>query len=1177
MPEWTKEQLNAIESRDGTILVSAAAGSGKTAVLVERVVQRLMDEKKPCNADRLLIVTFTRAATQQMKDRIFQAISDKLKENPSNNQLRRQLVLLPFAHISTIDSFCNDIVRENFHEVDVAPDYKMLSDAELKIMQSDALDAVMNEMYKENSAEFSALAGLMSNGADDTALSDLICNLYNNSMAFARPEVWLDSLCNAYTNGKDTPLKDSAWGKIICSQASDAVNYCTDVCERAKTYLTFDEITAEKYSPNIREIVEALKNLSEKLKNSDWDEIRSAFLNLKFSSLKPLPRGYSSPYADIIKAQKSDITDILTKKIAPLFCASQKENRIDTEYLEPIVKKLISCVKRYGELFSENKKKANGVDFSDITHLALSLLVNFDECGNAVKKELAKSMSEKFDEILVDEYQDINEIQNVLFSAVSKENGNLFTVGDVKQSIYRFRQAMPEIFIGRRDKLEEYTNGNYPAKITLGKNFRSRSGVTENINFIFSQLMSKKMGGINYDADEELIAAADYNECDFPQTEMHIVGNMKDGSKVSRQVEAQHVADTISEIMESKMQIKDKGAYRDVMYRDFCILLRAANNGKAEIYADALSQNNIPAFVSSSAGFFASTEVSTVLNIIRITDNPIQDIPLLAVMLSPVYGFTPNELAKLRIPDRKAPLYHCLVTSALGGDKKSKDFIEKIEKLRMLSSTLPCSQFIRELYEATGYSAICAALKDGSKRQANLNMLLDYAVTYEDSGKRGLSGFIRFIDRIQKENGDLESASDVSQAADVVRIMTIHKSKGLEFPICIVADLTSKFNNDNKRGAVAFHPTGGICFDITDNKRKVRYASVGKKALMLEENRSMLSEELRILYVALTRAKERLICVAGYDNIDSKLSSLASKLSSALKIPEYVVANCGNMAEWILLAFLRHPDACAISEYLGALTPEIIGAKAALKFKVISEVGTPEKIMQENKQCESDAELLAEIDRRLEYQYPYAALSGVQAKSAPSEFDSTGFNTDYFAATKPQFLSKSGMNPASRGTATHKFMEFYDYTSENREIKEQIDRMIKENRLTADEAAALEIPKLEAFFKCETAERIRKSPLIMREKKVTVGIPAGELYPELPDNVKNEMVVVQGYVDCAFEENGGLIIVDYKTDRGVDMEQLRQRYSFQLKMYERALHECTGKEILGTLIYSFENDKTVSL
>lgn len=1172
MPEWTPEQKKAIDSRDGTVLVSAAAGSGKTAVLVERVIRRLTDKEKPCSAERLLIVTFTRAATQQMRERIFEAISERLKENPDDSHLKHQLVMLPFANISTIDSFCNDIVRENFHDIDLTPDYRLLEGAQLKLLEADAISRTLDELYGENSEEFSELLNVLADAGGDKAVGELIQRLYRNSAAFAQPDRWLDSLISEYE--KDVPLAESEWGKIIIGQVAENVKYCRMLAEKMHLCMQADA-AAEKYAANVSDIELSLDNMEKVLENGNWDEIMNAVSTFKLMRTA-IVKGYSSPETEFIKSQKTAVSDSF-KKLSKLFCASEKENAEDMAYLKPIAEKLIASVKRYGEILLELKREINSVDFSDISHLALNLLIKYDGDGNRTKTALAESFADKFDEILVDEFQDINDIQNDLFWAVSKNDGNLFTVGDVKQSIYRFRQAMPEIFLRRRDSMEDYVDGNYPGRITLDRNFRSRRGVTENINFVFRQLMSEKAGGLDYDRREELVAAADYAECDFAQTDLHLIGELEDGSKVSREIEAQHIANIINESISNKLQIKDKNGTHDASPRDFCILMRSTGGGKAEIYADALTRNNIPVYISDRAGFFAAAEISSMLNLMRVIDNPVQDIPLLAVLLSPFYGFTADELAKLRIDERKKPLYHCVTKAADGGNRKCAAFLESLENLRMLSSTLSCAEFVCELYDYTGCKAMASAMKNGSQRNANLNMLIEYASKYEETGKRGLSGFIRFIDRVQAQDGDLESASDISEAADVVRIMTIHKSKGLEFPVCVLADMNYEFMNDNEKGVAAFHPDYGICFNRRDGRTKCQYTTVGRKALTVAEKNSSVSEELRVLYVAMTRAKEKLICVSRYDNIPSYLSRLAALLDGTETVMPYLVLGRNSMADWILMSFLRHPDAYELRKLAGAENLSVLPASEALKVCVVNSVAEAEaEAAEEEDTSEASDELMEEIRSRIDYVYPYSALAEVRAKSAPSEFDKTGFDTGYFASAKPQFLSKSGMNPAQRGTAAHKFMEFYDYTS-NDGVEAQAQRMVRENHLTADEEKALEKDKLAVFFNGEIAERIRKSPLIMREKKVTVGIRAGELYPDLPENVQEETVVIQGYVDCAFEEDGGLMIVDYKTDRNVTMEELRERYRNQLKMYEHALGQCTGKKIKGTLIYSFENGTYILL
>ncbi len=1175
MPEWTPEQKKAIDSRNGTILVSAAAGSGKTAVLVERVIRRLMDKEKPCSADKLLIVTFTRAATQQMRERIFKAISDELRKNPSDEHLKRQLMLLPFAKISTIDSFCNDIVKDNFHELSISPDYKLIEGVQLDLLKNDAASRTLEEFYKENSPEFRELVNILVKGTDDSKLIKLVQDLQEYSMAFARPELCLDSFAEPYYD--NVSLSQSPWGKLILGYAANFLKKCRSLVSKMMLALEEDEVVKECYGAGVCGIGSLIDELEELAENNEWDALYKALSSFKFPPIGRIKTGYSSPQVDFIKEQKDSISKQISKKLVPFFCLTEEEHEGDMQYLKPVVEKLINVIKRYDEILWEEKQKINSVDFSDITHLALKLLVCFDDDGNAVKTAFAEELSGRFDEILVDEFQDINELQSTLFSAVSKDDSNMFMVGDVKQSIYRFRQAMPEIFLKRREALEDYVDNNYPAKITLDRNFRSRAGVTENINFVFNQLMSGEAGGLEYDENESLVAAASYDECDFPQTELHVIGSFADKKYINLEIEAQHVAETINSIIKEGMPVSDKNGTHPATYKDFCILMRSTASGKADLYAEVLARNNIPAYVSNKMGFFASTEVSTVINLMRVTDNPVQDIPLLAVMLSPIYGFTADELAKMRIDERKKPIYHCVLKAAANGNKKCISFLEKLDSLRMLASTLSCTEFLRELYDVTGFKSIASALKNGSQRNANLNMLLDYALKYEESGKRGLSGFIRFIDTVQRQKADLESASDISEAADVVKIMTIHKSKGLEFPICILANLKKEFSNDNKSSVSAYHPDYGVSFVRRDSKKMTAYTTAGNMALSIAEKYSSISEEMRVLYVAMTRAKERLICVTRYNNIEKKLGEFSLCINeSDEKINSFDVSESSSMADWLMMAYLRHPDASKLRVLAGCDEMATLPCTQRLFVNVVNSVSEPDEITEAEEEIKPDEALLEEIRSRVEYEYPYSDLAYILAKSSPSNLDAQGFRTQYFASRKPQFLSKSGLNPASRGTATHKFMEFFDYNAPF-DVDEQAERMVSERHLTKAEAEALERDKLKKFFESDIAVRIKNASELLREKKVTVGIKAGELYPDLPQNLHDELVVVQGYVDCAFVENGELIIVDYKTDRGVTMQELCERYRSQLKMYEYALSECTGMRVKGTLIYSFENAEYIAL
>lgn len=1179
MPEWTKEQQQAIDSRNGTILVSAAAGSGKTSVLVERVIKRLEDEKNPCSVDKLLIVTFTRAATKHMRDEIGKAIEKSLAQNPADTHLLHQQIMLPYAKICTIDSFCNDVIKENFYSLNISPDYSLIDEAEQKLMMNDAAEETLEYFYKENSPEFSYIAKLMNKGGNDSALISLIIDLYKYSRAFPYPDEWLDKLLCSYN--AEIPAEKSIWGKIIIANLNDKLNYLNTCIDSAVEIMKEnDSVIYERYGEVFlyyKQYVEYVLKISSQGK---WDEIIAAINCFAPDRVKSLPRGYCSEYVPVIKSYKTEITETV-KHLSLPFCSSQKEYQEDIQRLYPVTKKLVQCIKKYEVVYSAIKAKKNLLDFSDTIHYAVNLLVaGIDKNGNPIKTETAKRISEDFDEILIDEFQDINETQSLLFKAVSKNESNLFMVGDVKQSIYRFRQAMPEIFINKRNSYEYYNGENYPAKITLGKNFRSRSGVTECVNFIFSQLMSKELGDIDYNEDESLIAAAAYDEKNEPDAQIHIIENNSELSLKDN--EAEYIAKLIKDIMNSGMTVKDKTGQRPVRFKDICILMRSPKNS-AQSMAEVLSENSIPAYVSERSGFFDATEINTVLSLMRVIDNPNQDIPLLTVLLSPIFGFSADDVSLMKIGRKNESLYSCVVASAKAGSVMSNDFLNKMSHYRVLGETLQSEAFVRELLNSTGYSALAGAMDNPSQRLANLNLLLDYASKYEAMGYSGLSGFIRFIDRVERNNGEIKTANELSQNADVVKIMSIHKSKGLEFPVCILANCSARFNLRSLNNNIIFNPDCGLGFNIKEEDTLKKYPSIGAEAVKIAEHKAELSEEMRVLYVALTRAKEKLYCVVSVTDIEKSIEKMSLSLSENVKINSYKVEKCLSMGEWIIMCALRHPMFYEAAKKFYSKIPAALQEKSKIDFKFY-------QCEDEDKPCElgnadnavmpePSPELIKNVKSRIEYKYPYEMLTGLAAKRSPSDSVVGKSNSEYFASSKPCFLNSAGMTGAQKGTAVHKFLEFYDYTAKDDEkaAKFQAEKMRKNHMLTDNEADSLDLIKIDTFLKSSIAKRISQSSCIMREKKVTIGVKASEIYDFLPPYADGEEIIIQGYVDCAFVEDGEIVILDYKTDRINDLGELAEKYTSQMLMYKKALEECVGLKVKEMVFWSMFLEKSIKI
>ena len=1170
--KWTTDQQHAIECCKGSVLVSAAAGSGKTTVLVERVIRRLTDEDNPCSAEDLLIVTFTRAATAQ--------ILKRLSEDPTDRHLRRQYMLLPFAKICTIDSFCNDLVRENFHALGISPDYSLLDNETAVIMKNDVCEAMLERAYEEDSdGSFSGLSDMMSSGSSDEDFAKLIIKMYDISTAYPFPDLWLDSLIEEYSQ---PDINKSCWGVIIKKYVCDMLDYCVSSSNDMMAAMESDSIVADAYGAAVQSDINMYAELREKV-NRDWDEALEAFNTVKYMGLGRVPKGYESETKNAVMTARKKLKDLL-KKVPNIMCVSSGEHSEDVRLMRGPVTKLIELVKQFGREYSAEKDKMNSADFSDILHRALNLLAVSDGRGGYIKTDLARELSSHYVEILVDEYQDINEAQDMIFKAISADENNLFTVGDVKQSIYRFRQAMPEIFLRRRSTTHSFESGKYPLGITLGSNFRSRVGVTSCVNYIFRQLMSTEAGELEYDDSEALNAAAKYPERDTPDCELHVVtdkGNRADTLEAQARYVARYIDRTVRE---GKTLVTKGGALHPASYGDFCILLRTAKN-VSSVYANALSERGIPVFSPETGGFFEAAEISFILSLLRVLDNPVQDIPLAAVMLSPLFGFSAGELADIRASAKERleagetePLYRSVAVSADGGSKKAAAFLKKIESLRRLSLTLSAGELVRRVCEETGFDAIVGAMPDGERRRLNIGLLCDYAEKYEAAGNLGLSGFIRFIDKVARTSGDLATAARPSENADIVRIMTVHQSKGLEFPICILADMQHAFNERDNTESVLISSSAGLGMKRRTEDGISVYDTASRRAAVITSERMGRSEEMRVLYVALTRAKENLVMVTSVPNPEKGLAKVAVECGIGERANPFAVLRMNNFSDLVLMALMRHPAADELRKLSGVDVPIFLPEKDRFKLKVV--VSDSESFMTESANEQKIAAkpvFFDEVCERLDYSDPRSVLSSVSAKRAASDGSERGINREYFASSRPAFMSSGGLTPAQRGTATHKFMQFSDYAAARADIESELARLVDGGFLSEDEGKAVNIGAAKRFFMSSLAERIFASDNVMREKKFAALFPAKFFYPELTGEAAEEKIVVQGIADCVFVEDGKLVIVDYKTDTGVDAEALLDRYSAQLGIYREALSQALGMPVKETLLYSFFMNSTVKV
>ncbi len=1175
--QWTPEQSHCIHAHGGTLLVSAAAGSGKTSVLIERILTRMTDEKNPIDIDKLLVVTFTKAAAAEMKQRLSSKLSALLAEQPNDIHLQRQQLLLPRAAICTVDSFCSALIRENFHALGISPKFKIAEQHQLLLLRKQALTEALSEFYEEKHPDFLELAAMLTNGKNDAKLAETIEKIYDFIQSHPQPDAWLDTTLDLYQT--DIPPFQTVWGELLLEQLQSSLDKALQLYEKAMLISQNDNILSQKYYPALAADHEVVKQLREQLNELQWDNF---FENLNAFS----PTAFSAVRAcddETAKAQTKALRDTAAaciKGLQSLSCATEEQCRENLVTTRRLVAALYRVVKRFSALYSEKKHQHNSMDFSDIEHYALQLLTTTDSHGNRVPTPLAGELSTRYEEILVDEYQDTNAVQDALFSALSRNETNLFLVGDIKQSIYGFRQAMPELFVGRRDSYPDFTGNNYPATITLANNFRSRREVTEAVNCVFRQLLGERIGGICYDKREELVYTANYTQQSGFEPEM-LLGEFPAGADAAEKdtFEANIIADRIAQMVGSLPITRKNGTQTPLQYDDCCILLR--NYSKhAPLYRAALEKRGIPAISKAEAGFFGAAEIRLVLSFLRCIDNPLQDIPLTAVLLSPLFHFTPDELAEIRLCRTGTGLYTALCAARKSDNtllaEKCSDFVSTLTRYRTLATTLTVDRLVRRIYEDTLLPEMMSAREDGNRRRENLRLLHEQCALFEQNGFCGLSSFVRYVDRLQEQKEDLSAASLNTGSENAVSIITVHGSKGLEFPVVFVAGLGNTFNQENARKDLLLHPTLGAGMKKRDAKTFNIQKTLPYQGVSLALRNSERAEELRLLYVAMTRAREKLCLVLAADKLQNKLQSFAGNATDTVAFPPHSVLSASSMGEWLLSALIRLPCATTLHALLGSYNVPLIQDNTVWDIRFctpsshsLCQAETEETI------AEADEALIQQIRENIAYEYPHTTLTRVPAKLAASDIARDKTATRFIATARPSFMSQSGLTPSERGTAMHAFMQFADYTRAASDLSKEIQRLTNQAFLSPEQAAALDIARLSAFFKSDLYGRICNASRCLREYHFTFQKPATELNDMVTD--PHAVTVIQGIADCVFEEPDGLVVVDYKTDRVQTADELAERYAPQLDVYRRALQTIFEKPVKECLLYSFSLQRTVHI
>lgn len=1175
---FTPAQQDAIFAKPGNLLVSAAAGSGKTAVLTQRVIELLTGEQ-PVMADRLVIVTFTVAAAAQMRERIQDKLSALLEEHPENILLQTQQTLLSKAKICTIHSLCSELIKDHTEQLNLSFRCRLADENEMKLLEQEVLEEYIESCYDSEEKDFLSLARYFS-GKDDRRLSNILLGIYHWMRSYSFPFHRLELFLKQYLD--DGPFLDSIWGKPVLAYVEKSLSNCERYLSSALELASSQEEVMKKYSPALELDLDAVRRAEKALRHGEWDRVCGIVKTHEKKRFSPIRGFEDKSFLDRIKALRNEGMELF-ETLGKKYLLTEEEFQSDREYLGKYIKMLFSYVEGFYRRLEEEKREQNLIDFNDLEHLALSLLVR-REGDYCYKTDTARELS--YTEILVDECQDINQVQNLIFWALSdgedkvsldgddlfESSRNLFLVGDVKQSIYRFRNAMPSLFI-RRKKLfppydREHPEKKQTARIVLQNNFRSRREVTDSVNQIFSAVMSEQLGDVDYTEEEYLIPSAVYPAHDRGMTQLHLLElpqkeerSVRPGKGMDEKTlaEARYAAELIEHMVASGFPVTENGKLRACTYRDFCILLRS-KKGKADCYVKELTQKGIPCFSDSSSGYFDSSEVSVMLHLLRVIDNPLLDIPLFSVLISPMFGFTPDEITAVRLEDKRSPFYLALVKSAQDGNEKARYFLNVLGALREQAAVLSSDRLIQRIYDQTGFLFVVEAMASGEQKKANLRLLLSYARSYEEIGYRGLSGFLRFIDRAAERGEDFNCANTVSEKADVVRIMSIHSSKGLEFPICIVADLGKKFNLQELTQSFLLHENYGFGMTVRKTEELKEYSNLPLEAIRLAVRQDTLSEEMRILYVALTRAKEKLILLGSGQDIDRLLESSAGENGDT------------SYLSWILHAVAKEHG-------FGKLLnkeekPVVLGRIQCIRAPFIPEGEREQEVISFT--ALPDEKIVKSLEKSLHFEYPYKELSELPAKVTATQLAQKELLET--SGELPELsLSEEGdeMTGARRGTVLHSFMQYADYHRAKHDLDGEVSRLVEKGFLTVKEGSLLNRKKIRSFLSSPLFTRMEQAQRLYREYQFIYEIDAGRVDPDLKDDFRQEKVLLQGIADAVLEEKDGIVIVDYKTDRMSQEDDFIEKYSGQLNIYRDALGDYFGKPVKDCLIYSLHLEREI--
>jgi ATP-dependent helicase/nuclease subunit A len=1244
---WTEDQWKAIMASNKDILVAAAAGSGKTAVLVERIIQKILSSTQPINVDELLVVTFTSASAAEMRHRIGEALEKAINQDPESRHLRKQLSLLNKASISTLHSFCMEVIRKYYYLIDLDPGFRIADETEAQLLRDEVMDELFEEEYgKEDNEAFFNLVDSFTSDRSDIALQEIVRNIYDFAGANPLPDLYLQSIVDMYDVSSIEKIEDLPFVQSLLFDIELQLDGAREMIERALDLTKIPGGPAPR-AATFTDDLKVIDTLIEAKKDS-WNTLYQAMQSYSFSRAKTVK---GDEYDKELTEKAKKLRDKAAKKIQglkdELFSRKPEGFLRDMEEMLPLIETLVNLVKAFAKRFEEIKREKGLVDYSDLEHYSLAILTEkVTSNGEFLPSDAAKSYRELFKEVYVDEYQDTNMVQETILKLVSKadeKSGNLFMVGDVKQSIYRFRLAEPNLFL---EKYHRFTDdGDLSGlRIDLARNFRSRKEVLDGTNFLFKQIMGIKVGEIEYDQAAELRKGASYPEETPYPVELMLIDQSSDvdeetesyelesGSALEEmdpseleksQLEARVMANKIKELMASKSgvyQTKTNSA-RPLMYRDIVILLRSMT--WAPEIMEEFKQQGIPIYANLSTGYFQATEVAIVLSLLHVIDNPLQDIPLASVLRSPIVGLNEEELAKVRINSKSGSFWNaissfCKKKPSEGEEvvyEKLRPFYDQLKNWRSMARQGSLSALIWQLYRDTHFYDFVGGLPGGKQRQANLRALYDRARQYEETSFRGLFRFLRFIERMIERGSDLGAARALGEQEDVVRLMTIHSSKGLEFPVVFVAGLSRNFNMMDIRKSYLLDKEYGFAAKYVNAEKRIAYPSLPQLAFKRKKKIEMLAEEMRVLYVALTRAKEKLYLIGTLKDAGKKIEQWNGvSTNTDWLIKDYERASATSFLDWIGPALIRHQDCSSLSETEmnnPLISEEIIGHPSAwkivklkaedIKNQELSQIQEKDSLLQMVEKTEKvpiESPLMEEIHSRLAWKYAFKDASNHGSKQSVSEIKRQREISDEYSGkdlmkklnksilSRPRFMQEKSLSPAERGTALHLVMQHVDFSKPINEdtIKDQLAWMVDHELLTREQIEVIDPGLIVQFFQSEIGKRIVNAKMVKREVPFTLSLPANEVYADWQDN--DEPIFIQGVIDCIFEDESGLVLIDYKSDGITDrfkggFEQakpiLEDRYKVQVDLYTKAIEKIWKRKITERVLFFFDGAHILKL